>query len=72
MVKAAANLDITDRFSKHHRRWRSENAKDGYVKDSLDERLKVSHGVGLSDAAAANSLLYITFFVITTLLSIIL
>ena len=50
-ASAAANSGIADRFFKRHGRWRSENAKDGYVKDSLDERLKVSRGLGLSDAA---------------------
>ena len=32
---AAANTGIRDRLFKRHGRWRSENAKDGYVKDKL-------------------------------------
>ena len=32
---AAANAGVPDRWFKRHGRWRSENAKDGYVKDSL-------------------------------------
>ena len=39
---AAANAGVPDRMFKRHGRWRSENAKDGYVKDSLDGRLNVS------------------------------
>ena len=40
-MSAAVNAEVPDRFFKWHGRWQSENAKDGYVKDSLDERLKV-------------------------------
>ena len=32
---------------KRHGRWRSETAKDGYVKDSLSSRLQVSCNIGL-------------------------
>eukprot|EP00731_Ephydatia_muelleri_P012648 Em0006g1542a len=40
---AAANAGVEeDRLFKRHGRWKSESAKDGYVKDSLDRRLKVS------------------------------
>ena len=44
---AAANAGVPDRFFKRHGRWRSENAKDGYVKDSLVCRLQVSKSIGL-------------------------
>ena len=44
---AAANAGIPDRLFKRHGRWRSENAKDGYVKDSVDSRLEVSKNLGL-------------------------
>ena len=47
-ASAAANAGVPDRFFKRHGRWRSENAKDGYVKDSLEERLKVSRNLGLA------------------------
>lgn len=35
---AAANAGVPDRF-KRHGRWRSESAKDGYVKCSIEEAL---------------------------------
>ena len=46
-ASAAANHGIPDRLFKRHGRWRSENAKDGYIKDSLDDRLLVSKHLGL-------------------------
>ena len=46
-ASAAANAGVPDRMFKRHGRWRSENAKDGYVKDSLKERLLVSQKLGL-------------------------
>ena len=44
---AAANAGVPDRMFKRHGRWRSENAKDGYIADSLQSRLQVSKGIGL-------------------------
>ena len=44
---AAANLGVADRLFKRHGRWRSENAKDGYVDDSVEQRLGVSSNLGL-------------------------
>ena len=44
---AAANAKVPDRCFKRHGRWRSENAKDGYVKDNLESRLEVSRNLGL-------------------------
>ena len=44
---AAANAGVPDRLSKHHGRWRSESAKDGYVKDSVSSLLSVSRRLGL-------------------------
>ncbi len=44
---AAANAGISDRHFKRHGRWKSETAKDGYVKDSLDSRLQVSKSIGI-------------------------
>ena len=38
----AANNGVSDRLFKRHGRWKSETAKDGYVKDSLDALLSVS------------------------------
>ena len=46
-ASAAANAGVPERMFKRHGRWRSENAKDGYVKDSLEERLLVSQKLGL-------------------------
>ena len=44
---AAAKAGIPDRIFKRHGRWKSENAKDGYVEDRLSERLAVSQKLGL-------------------------
>ena len=44
---AAANRGIPDRLFKVHGRWRSENSKDRYIKDSIKRRLKVSLNLGL-------------------------
>ena len=46
-ASSAANFGIQDRLFKRHGRWKSETAKDGYVKDSLSERLTVSQNLGL-------------------------
>ena len=42
-----ANAGVPDRLFKRHGRWRSENAKDGYIKDSVEKRLQVSKKLGL-------------------------
>jgi len=44
---AAANAGVPDRLFKRHGQWKSENAKDGYVKDSIESRLQVSKKLGL-------------------------
>ena len=44
---AAANNYVSDRLFKKHGRWRSERAKDGYIKESLDQLLSVSINLGL-------------------------
>lgn len=46
-ASAAANADVPDRLFKRHGRWKSENAKDGYVEDSLEKRLSVTRNIGL-------------------------
>jgi len=43
----AAEAGVPDRIFKRHGRWKSENAKDGYIKDSLEKRLSVSKSLGL-------------------------
>ena len=44
---AVANAKVPDRLFKRHGRWRSENAKDGYVKDNMEARLEVTRRLGL-------------------------
>ncbi|XP_066263287.1 uncharacterized protein [Branchiostoma lanceolatum] len=43
----AANAGIPDRLFKRRGRWKSENAKDGYVNDLLQQRLAVSMVLGI-------------------------
>lgn len=43
----AAGAGIPDRMFKRHGRWKSENAKDGYVEDTLENWLSVSQSLGL-------------------------
>ena len=43
-----ANTEVPDRLLiKRHGRWRSDAAKDGYVKDSVERRLTVSKGLAV-------------------------
>ena len=44
---AAANSDVNDRCWKRHGRWRTDSAKDGYVQESVSNRLSVSKSLGL-------------------------
>jgi len=44
---AAANNGVPDRLFKRHGRWRSEGAKDGYVEDSIEQRMEVTKHIGL-------------------------
>ena len=44
---AAANAGVPDRLFKRHGRWKSEGAKDGYVKDNVTQLLSVSRTLGL-------------------------
>ena len=55
---AAANAKVPDRLFKRHGRWRSETAKDGYVKDSVESRLQVSQRLGLYLNIIAKRLLW--------------
>jgi len=43
----AANAGVPDRLFKRHGRWKSENAKDGYIDDSVEHRLSVTRQLGL-------------------------
>ena len=44
---AAAGAGVPDRVFKRHGRWKSESAKDGYIEDSLEQRLSVTQNLGL-------------------------
>ena len=44
---AAANSGVPDRLFKSHDGWRSDRAKDGYVKDNVKALLSVSHNLGI-------------------------
>lgn len=46
-ASAAANAGVPDRLFKRHGRWRSDSAKDGYVKDSVHALLSVSESLNL-------------------------
>ena len=46
-ASAAANAGISDRLFKKHGRWRSDSAKDGYVKENVSTLLSVSKNLGL-------------------------
>jgi len=41
-ASVAAQAGVPDRLFRQHGRWRSETAKDGYVEDSVENRLSVS------------------------------
>ena len=43
----AANSGVPDRLFKWHGRWRSESAKDGYIKDSLPALMSVFESLNL-------------------------
>jgi len=44
---AAAAAQVEDRIKKKHGRWKSEKAKDGYVKENLSQRLSVTQKLGI-------------------------
>lgn len=46
-VTAAASAGVDDRLFKKHGRWKSDSAKDGYVKESISNRMTVSKQLGL-------------------------
>ncbi|XP_053378571.1 uncharacterized protein LOC128548169 [Mercenaria mercenaria] len=47
ITEAAKSSDISERCLKRHGRWKSDIAKDGYVKDSIEKRLAVSKKLDL-------------------------
>ena len=44
---AAANAGVSDRLFKKHGRWKTDTAKDGYVKEDINERISVSKHLGI-------------------------
>ena len=44
---AAANLNVPDRLFKVHGRWKSDSAKDGYIRDKVDSRLFAPLHIGI-------------------------
>ncbi|XP_062576079.1 uncharacterized protein LOC134255412 [Saccostrea cucullata] len=44
---SAAAAGVSDRLFKKHGRWRSENSKDGYVKENQIEKLSVTKNLGI-------------------------
>ena len=46
-ASAAANARVPDRLFKRHGRWKSDKAKDGYIKDSVHSLLSVSLPLGI-------------------------
>ena len=46
-ASAAARNNVTDRLISKHGRWLSERGRDGYIKDSLRNRLHVTKSLGL-------------------------
>ena len=46
-ASAAANAQVTDRLFKRYDRWKSDKAKDGYIKDNILFLLSVSLSLGI-------------------------
>ena len=46
-ASAAANAQVSDRLFKRHGRWKSDKAKDGYIKDNIPSLLSVSLSLGI-------------------------
>ena len=44
---AAAGSGVPDRLFKRHGRWKSDTAKDGYVEDPMEGRLRVTQDLGI-------------------------
>ena len=42
---AAVNAGVSDRLFKRHGRWKTDRAKDGYIKDKLESLLSVSRSL---------------------------
>jgi hypothetical protein len=44
---AAATAHVEDRLFKKHGRWKTERAKDDYIKENISERLSVTKNLGI-------------------------
>ena len=44
---AASENDVSDKLISKHGRWKSDRSKDGYIKDTVEKRLKLSKSLGL-------------------------
>ena len=44
---SAAAAGVNDRLFKKHGSWKSDTAKDGYVREDLDQKLSVSKNFGI-------------------------
>ncbi|XP_065940519.1 uncharacterized protein [Magallana gigas] len=51
---AAANAGVSDRLFKKHGRWRSDNAKDGYVHENVKSLMSVSQSLNISMCSIIN------------------
>ena len=65
----AANSGLNDRLFKRHGRWRSENAKDRYIKDSINRRLQVTLNLGVWLPPSTSTLRHHAFVLCTFLTS---
>jgi hypothetical protein len=43
----AANAGVSNRLLKKHGRWKTDKAKDGYVREDLKSLLSVSMNIGI-------------------------
>ena len=46
-ASAAANEQVSNRLFRRHGRWKSDKAKDGYIKDNIQSLLAVSLSLGI-------------------------
>ena len=46
-ASAAANNDLPDRVIKKHGRWKSENVKDTYCREDIQQELLVTLNIGI-------------------------
>ena len=59
---ATANAGITERLFKQHGRWKSESAKDGYVKDNLAALLTVTKWIPIRSHATCSFFVFVCVY----------